>query len=46
MVDARRADLLGAERTDEIKAELRDLSAIDLLADEMDEWRRSQGQGN
>ena len=45
MVDARRTDLLGAVRTDEIVAELKALSEVEMLADEMDDWRRIYGAG-
>ncbi len=44
MVDRRRKDLLGAVRTDEINAELKRLSHMDTIADEMIEWNRNNGR--
>lgn len=45
MVDARRTDILGAARTPEIVAELKALSAVEMVADDMDNWRRIYGRG-
>jgi hypothetical protein len=45
MVDARRTDIIRAERTPEIVAELKALSAAEMLAEDMDNWRRIYGRG-
>lgn len=44
MVDRRRQDLLGACRTDEVSAELKRLSRMDEIADEMIEWNLIYGR--
>jgi hypothetical protein len=45
MVDARRTDLIRAERTPEIVEELKALSAAEMVAEDMDNWRRIYGRG-